>query len=91
MGDYNPLHADPAVAARPASSAPFCMAGQLRPGGLACCANARAEPARLKALDVRFAAPVYPGETLVTEIWRAPGPASSTSCAPACWNATRSC
>jgi acyl dehydratase len=28
------------------------------------------EPARLRRLDVRFATPVYPGETLRTEIWR---------------------
>ena len=35
-----------------------------------CCGG---DPARLKALDIRFAAPVYPGETLVTEIWRVPG------------------
>ncbi len=33
----------------------------------ACCDN---DPARLKRLDVRFSAPVYPGETIRTEIWR---------------------
>ena len=28
------------------------------------------EPGRLKSLRLRFSAPVYPGETLRTEIWR---------------------
>jgi acyl dehydratase len=28
------------------------------------------DPARLAALDVRFAAPALPGETLLTEFWR---------------------
>lgn len=28
------------------------------------------DPTRLRTLDLRFAAPVYPGETLRTEIWR---------------------
>jgi len=28
------------------------------------------DPARLKALDGRFSAPVYPGETVRTEMWR---------------------
>jgi len=31
------------------------------------------DAARLHALRVRFTAPVYPGETLRTEIWREPG------------------
>jgi acyl dehydratase len=32
----------------------------------ACCGG---DPARLKSLQVRFSAPVYPGETIRTEIW----------------------
>ncbi len=28
------------------------------------------DPARLKSLSVRFSAPVYPGETIRTEIWK---------------------
>jgi acyl dehydratase len=33
----------------------------------ACCGN---DPARLAAMQLRFSAPVFPGETLRTEIWR---------------------
>jgi len=28
------------------------------------------DPARLTAMSVRFSAPVYPGETIRTELWR---------------------
>ncbi|MBT7509614.1 MAG: 3-alpha,7-alpha,12-alpha-trihydroxy-5-beta-cholest-24-enoyl-CoA hydratase, partial [Rhodospirillaceae bacterium] len=28
------------------------------------------DPARFKSLNLRFSAPVYPGETIRTEMWR---------------------
>jgi acyl dehydratase len=31
------------------------------------------DPTRLKALRARFSAPVYPGETIETSIWRSEG------------------
>ncbi len=71
-GDYNPLHAEPAVARaanfeRPIlhGLATYGVAGHaiLR----SCCDY---DPARLKSLAVRFSAPVYPGETIRTEMWR---------------------
>ncbi len=71
-GDYNPLHASPHVAAAGGFPRPilhglctYAVAGRavLR----ATCGN---DPARLKSLKVRFTAPVYPGETIRTEIWR---------------------
>ena len=75
MGDYNPLHAEPAVAAKAGFERPILHGlasyGLVAHAVLRQCANL--DPARLKALDIRFAAPVYPGETLVTEIWRVPG------------------
>lgn len=75
MGDYNPLHADPAVARAAGFERPILHGlasyGVLGWAVLRQCAGS--DPARLKALDIRFTAPVYPGETLVTEIWRIPG------------------
>jgi acyl dehydratase len=77
-GDRNPLHADPEIAAKGGFKAPilhglctYAVAGRaiLR----ACCGN---DPARLKSLKVRFSSPVYPGETIRTEIWRGQGQAS---------------
>jgi acyl dehydratase len=71
-GDYNPLHADPEVAKAVGFPRPilhglcsFGVAGRavLR----ACCAN---DPGRLKEFQLRFSAPVFPGETIRTEIWR---------------------
>ena len=74
MGDYNPLHADPAVARQAGFERPILHG--LASYGLVAWALVRqcagGDASRLKALDIRFAAPVYPGETLVTEIWRVP-------------------
>lgn len=70
--DLNPLHADPRVA-RAAGFARPILHG-LCTFGIACRALLQAcagnEPARLRGLAGRFSAPVYPGETLRTEIWR---------------------
>ena len=71
-GDTNPLHAEPAVA-RAAGFARPILHG-LATYGVAGHAILKSfcgyDPARLKSLSVRFSAPVYPGETIRTEIWR---------------------
>lgn len=74
-GDWNPLHADPAIARaagfeRPISHglATFGVAGHALLRGLG---NNDAEA--LRSMKVRFTAPVYPGETLSTEIWQEAG------------------
>jgi len=70
--DRNPLHADPAVAHAAGFSRPILHG--LATFGLAgrailktCCGY---DPARLKMINARFTAPVYPGETIRTEIWQ---------------------
>jgi len=70
-GDYNPLHAEPAVAT--AANFPRPILHGLATYGVAghailktCCGY---DARRLKSLSVRFSAPVYPGETIRTEIW----------------------
>ncbi|ARK95729.1 MaoC/PaaZ C-terminal domain-containing protein [Burkholderia pseudomallei] len=72
MGDFNPLHADPAVAQAAGFERPILHGlasyGLVAHALLRQCAGH--DPSRLRALDIRFAAPVFPGETLVTEIWR---------------------
>lgn len=74
-GDYNPLHADPAVATAAGFDRPILHGlasyGLVVRALLRQCAGGDAS--RFKALDIRFASPVFPGETLVTEIWRVPG------------------
>ncbi|EJW11044.1 MaoC-like dehydratase [Rhodovulum sp. PH10] len=71
-GDDNPLHADPKVAA--AAGFPRPILHGLATYGLACRAILKMccsdDPARLKALAVRFSAPVFPGETLRVAAWR---------------------
>jgi acyl dehydratase len=77
-GDLNPLHADPDVARSAGFDRPIlhglCSYGI---AGLAVLAVLCGyEAVRLKRLDLRFASPVFPGETLLTEIWLT-GPASA--------------
>jgi acyl dehydratase len=71
-GDRNPLHADPEAAAAGGFRTPIlhglCTYGVAGRAILeACCGG---DPARLKSLQVRFSAPVFPGETIRTEVWR---------------------
>lgn len=73
-GDLNPLHADPVVARSAGFDRPILHG--LATYGIATrallaelCEN---DPSRITALDGRFTAPVYPGETFRTEIWRDP-------------------
>ena len=71
-GDLNPLHADPKIAASAGFARPILHG--LATFGVACHAILRAcceyQPARLRSIGVRFTAPVYPGETVQTEIYR---------------------
>jgi len=71
-GDYNPLHIDPKVAGAAGFSQPIlhglCTYGVVGRALLAAVADNK--PARIKKLNVRFSAPVFPGETIRTQIWR---------------------
>jgi acyl dehydratase len=71
-GDWNPLHADPKAAAAGGFARPIlhglCTFGVVGRALIAGCCGG--DPARLKCMAVRFSSPVYPGETIRTEIWR---------------------
>ncbi len=71
-GDYNPLHADPAYAQKAGFKMPilhgrctFSVAAHALVK--ACCGYA---PEKLKSMEGRFSSPVYPGETIRTEMWK---------------------
>lgn len=71
-GDDNPLHADPRVAAAAGFDRPIlhglCSFGvTVRALVRLCSGN---DPAQLRMVQGRFSAPVFPGETISTEIWQ---------------------
>jgi acyl dehydratase len=71
-GDRNPLHIDPDFAKLGGFDRPIlhglCTFGHVGRAVLhACCGG---DPARFKDFEVRFSGVVYPGETIVTEIWQ---------------------
>lgn len=76
--DLNPLHADPEVARRAGFDVPILHG--LCSYGIACKALMQTvsdgEPGRMTGLDVRFIAPVFPGETLEFSIWKNSGGAA---------------
>jgi acyl dehydratase len=77
-GDPNPLHVDPALAAKAGFPRPIlhglCTFGVVGHALLRTVCDYA--PERLKSLRGRFTAPVFPGETIVTEIWREAGSVS---------------
>lgn len=70
-GDRNPLHADPDLAKRAGFPVPILHG--LCTYGTACRAVLQAvcsyDHKRIIGFDVRFSAPVYPGESIVTDMW----------------------
>lgn len=71
-GDFNPIHGDPAAAREAGFDRPILHG--LCTFGVAARAIIRTicdnDPARLAELNVRFSAPVMPGDTIRTEVWR---------------------
>lgn len=71
-GDRNPLHIDPAVARSAGFNGPILHGlstmGVVARGLIhACCPG---DASALREMAVRFTAPVYPGETIRTQIWQ---------------------
>jgi acyl dehydratase len=70
-GDYNPLHAEPAAARRAGFDRPILHG--LATFGVTAHALLKGvcdyDPNRLAAIAGRFTAPVFPGESLITEYW----------------------
>ena len=71
-GDYNPLHAEPAFAKAAGYERPILHGlGTFGVSGHALLKTICGyDPARLVSFAARFSAPVFPGETIRTEMWR---------------------
>lgn len=71
-GDLNPLHSHPEAGRAAGFDRPILHG--LATYGLVGHAVLRTycdyDPARLRAIDVRFSAPVFPGETVTVDLWR---------------------
>ena len=71
-GDYNPLHASPVVARNAGFREPIlhglCTLGVASHALMKTCCDY--DPDKFKRMRLRFSAPVYPGDTIRTEIWR---------------------
>jgi acyl dehydratase len=70
-GDRNPLHADPDLAKRAGFPVPIlhglCTYGTACRAILTTVCNY--DHTKIAGLDVRFSSPVYPGETIITDMW----------------------
>ena len=77
-GDLNPLHIDPQVAARAGFARPIlhglCTFGVVAHALLRTCCDYA--PEKFGRMDMRFSAPVFPGETIRTEIFHEEGGAA---------------
>ncbi len=71
-GDTNPLHADPQLARKLGWPRPPLHG--LCTWGIACHAILETicelDPTLIRAMEGRFSAPVFPGDTLITEMWQ---------------------
>jgi peroxisomal enoyl-CoA hydratase 2 len=70
-GDYNPLHSDPSIAQVAGFSRPIlhglCTLGFAVRAIVRCIC--RGDPDMIKSISGRFLLHVYPGETLITQMW----------------------
>jgi acyl dehydratase len=71
LGDSNPLHIDPDVAKAGGFDRPILhgLATYGVVGRALLSALMGNDPAKLRRMDARFSKPVFPGETIRTDIW----------------------